>query len=150
MLPCIRLPLFACLAAVAAVAWAADAGATQPAAAPLLPADPMDFGPVYEQFAFEAADSDGNDLISEGEFVRDAAAGFAGLDVNRDGKLTPAELGPHDPQRFKRIDANNDGVLTFNEIMTYKMKAFVAGDVDRDGGLSFAEMVNSVKGELAR
>ena len=39
--------------------------------------DPMDFGVVYEKLAFEAADTNGNDLVSEGEFVRDAAVGFS-------------------------------------------------------------------------
>jgi hypothetical protein len=109
--------------------------------------DPMDFGVVYEQFAFEAADTDGNNLISEGEFVRDAAAGFSGLDRNRDGKLTPEELGPHDPAKFARVDANGDGVLTFSEVMTYKMRAFKAADTTYNDALSFDEMVTSVTEE---
>lgn len=109
--------------------------------------DPMDFGVMYQKFAFEAADTDGNDLISEGEFVRDAAAGFSGLDRNRDGKLTPDELGPHDPAKFPRIDVNGDGALTFNEVMTYKMKAFKAADETHDDALSYDEMVKSVSQE---
>lgn len=136
--------------AMASAGWTGMATAGEAAGGVFLPADPMDFGPFYEQFAFEAADSDGNDLISEGEFVRDAAAGFAGLDANHDGKLTPAELGPHDPKRFGRVDANNDGFLTFKEVMTYKMKAYTAADRNKDGGVSFDEMVESVKAELAR
>jgi hypothetical protein len=150
-----RYPLFAALASAAIIVGGSaiasqHGGSGTGAAGVMLPADPMDFGPVYEQFAFEAADTDGNDLISEGEFVRDAAAGFAGLDANRDGKLSPAELGPHDPKRFARVDANKDGFLTFKEIMTYKMQAFSAADANNDGGVSFDEMVNSVKAELAR
>jgi hypothetical protein len=109
--------------------------------------DPMDFGVMYEQFAFEAADTDGNNLISEGEFVRDAAAGFSGLDRNHDGKLTPQELGPHDPAKFAHIDTNRDGVLTFPEVMTFKMKAFKEADTTYDDGISFDEMVDSVKAE---
>ena len=31
--------------------------------------NPMDFGVVYEELAFEAADTDGNNLVSEGEFA---------------------------------------------------------------------------------
>jgi Ca2+-binding EF-hand superfamily protein len=112
--------------------------------------DPMDFGVAYEMWAFEAADTDGDSLVSEGEFARDAAAAFAGLDANRDGKLTPQELGPHDARLFKRIDADADGFLTFNEIMTYKIKAFRAADKDGDGKLSFDEMVSAVKGEMER
>jgi hypothetical protein len=114
------------------------------------PADlpnPEEFGTAYEMFAFEAADTDGNNLISEGEFVRDAAAGFSGLDRNRDGKLTPEELGPHDPAKFARVDANGDGALTFTEVMTYKMRAFKAADTNYDDALSFDEMVKSVTQE---
>src|SRR5512144_1501006 len=105
---------------IAAASWAMRGPSAQelPAALP----DPMDFGVVYEQFAFEAADTDGDNLISEGEFVRDAAAGFSGLDQNCDGKLTPDELGPHDPAKFARVDANGDGALTFEEVMAFKMK----------------------------
>ncbi len=112
--------------------------------------DPMDFGVVYEKLAFEAADTDGNNLVSEGEFVRDAATAFAGLDANRDGKLTAPELGPHDAKRFARIDANGDGFLTFTEVMTYKMKAFRAADANNDDSLSFDEMVSSVTAEVGK
>jgi EF hand len=114
--------------------------------------NPMDFGVMYEQLAFEAADTDGNNLVSEGEFARDAAAAFAGLDANRDGKLTPQELGLPDASAaaFARIDANGDGFLTFNEVMSYKMKAFQAADKSQDGFLSFDEMVNAVREETGK
>lgn len=112
--------------------------------------DPMDFGVVYEKIAFEAADTDGNDLVSEGEFVRDAAAAFAGLDFDRDGKLSPKELGAHDAKRFAAIDANGDGFLTFTEVMTYKMKAFRAADANKDNALSFDEMVASATADVAK
>ena len=136
-------------AGLTAVAFAA---ATAPLAAhaqqaPMVMPDPMTWGLAYEQMAFEAADTDGNNLISEGEFVRDAAAAFAGLDRDHDGKLTPAELGNPDPRQFARIDTNGDGYLTFIEVMTYKMKAFKAADKDGDGGLSFQEIVASVTAE---
>jgi hypothetical protein len=112
--------------------------------------DPMDFGVVYEELAFEAADTDGNNLVSEGEFARDAAAAFSGLDVNRDGKLTPAELGPHDANRFARVDADGNGALTFPEVMTYKMKAFTSADKNQDGALSFDEMAEAVRAEVGK
>lgn len=110
--------------------------------------DPMDFGVVYEKIAFEAADTDGNNLVSEGEFARDAAAAFSGLDRNRDGKLTSEELGSPDPKKFAEIDANGDGYLTFIEIMNYKMKAFRAADKNNDNALSFDEMVSAVTAEV--
>ena len=139
-----RFLLLTCVT-ITAASWAMGGPTAQetPAALP----DPMDFGVVYEEFAFEAADTDGNNLISEGEFVRDAAAGFSGLDRNRDGKLTPDELGPHDPARFARVDADGDGVLTFTEVMSYKMRAFKAADTTYDDALSFDEMVASVTEE---
>lgn len=109
--------------------------------------EPMDMGVDYEEIAFEAADTDGDNLISEGEFARDAAAAFSGLDANRDRKLTPKELGPHDPAAFARVDANGDGVLTFKEVMDFKMKSFKAADTNKDGHLSFDEMTKSVSGQ---
>lgn len=112
--------------------------------------NPMDFGVDYEKIAFEAADTDGNNVISEGEFVRDAATAFSGLDRNHDLKLTPDELGPHDAEAFARIDTDGGGVLTFSEVMTYKMKAFKAADTNNDGALSFDEMVTSVKSEVEK
>lgn len=112
--------------------------------------DPMDFGKMYEEFAFEAADTDGNNLVSEGEFARDAAAAFSGLDVNRDSKLSPGELGPHNANSFARVDADNDGYLTFNEVMTYKMKAFNAADTNQDDALSFDEMTSAVEKEIGQ
>jgi Ca2+-binding EF-hand superfamily protein len=112
--------------------------------------DPMDFGVVYEELAFEAADTDGNNLVDEGEFARDAAAAFSGLDAERDGKLTPQELELRDASGFTRIDANSDGVLTFKEVMTFKMKAFGAADKNQDGALSFDEMVDAVRSEVVK
>lgn len=108
---------------------------------------PMDMGVDYEEIAFEAADTDGDNLISEGEFARDAAAAFSGLDANFDRKLTPQELGPHDPAAFKRVDANGDGVLTFDEVMKFKMEAFKSADTNKDNHLSFDEMTKSVAGK---
>ena len=131
----------ACLTIVAASWVATSAWAGYTAELP----DPMDFGVVYEKIAFEAADTDGNNLVSEGEFARDAAAAFSGLDRNHDRKLTPDELGT---ASFARIDVNGDGVLTFNEVMTYKMKAFKAADKNNDNALSFDEMVSAVTAEV--
>ena len=128
--------------AIGPAGWATSGAYAQPFSAQL--PDPMDFGVVYEKLAFEAADTNGNDLVSEGEFVRDATVAFSGLDRNRDEKLTPTELGPHDAKRFARIDVDGNGALTFNEVMTYKMKAFRAADTNKDDALSFDEMVSSV------
>ncbi len=139
-----RYPLALCLG-LAMAAWSAGGALAQQGKGD--PDDPMDLGPAFQKVAFDAADTDGDGLVSEAEFARDAAAAFAGLDANRDRKLTPAELGPHDPAQFKKVDANGDGVLTFKEVMTFKMRAFKAGDESGDGKLSYDEMVESVKAE---
>lgn len=112
--------------------------------------DPMDFGADYEELAFEAADTNGDNLVDVGEFARDAAAAFSGLDANYDGRLTPEELQAHQAGRFSRVDANNDGALTFEEVTTFKMKAFKAADRNQDDVLSFDEMVNSVRSEVGK
>ena len=101
----------------------------------------------YARLAFDAADSDGDGLVSEAELARDAAAGFSGLDQDRSETLTPQELGPHDPAMFSRVDQDGDGVLTFSEVMNNKLRALQAGDVNQDGGLSFEEMLDTVEAE---
>jgi hypothetical protein len=126
-------------------AWVAVAmtlGAIGPAVAQVDPAIPPD---IAERLAFDAADTNGDGYVSEGELTRDAAAGFSGLDKDRSGTLTPQELGPHDPAWFARVDRNGDGVLTFTEVMINKTKGFEAADKNHDGLLSFEEMVNEVK-----
>lgn len=135
---------------------AAATCAASAASAQVLP-DPMDFGTMYEELAFEAADTDGNNQVSEAEFVRDAAAAFSGLDTNLDGKLTPEELQADDPvtyakyaATFAEIDANGDGALTFDEVMAFKLKAFQAADKNQDGALSFDELSAAVKAEVGK
>jgi Ca2+-binding EF-hand superfamily protein len=101
-----------------------------------------------EEIAFMAADTDGDGVVTEAELARDAAHGFATLDKNGDGKLSPDELGPHDPALFERVDADGDGMLTFTEVMANKSRALKAGDKNQDGGLSFEEMVQVVESEV--
>jgi EF hand len=108
--------------------------------------DPLAPG-VYERFAFDAADTDGDGFVSEAELARDAAAGFSGLDVDRSGTLTPDELGPHDPALFSRVDRDGDGALTFDEVMRNKTRGFAEADQNQDGRLSFEEMVDGVEAE---
>jgi Ca2+-binding EF-hand superfamily protein len=110
------------------------------------PAIPPD---MADRFAFDAADTNGDGFVSEGELARDAAVGFSSLDKDRSQTLTPQELGPHDPAWFARVDRNHDGVLTFTEVMTNKLEGLKAGDKDHDDRLSFEEMVNEVAAEEA-
>ena len=55
---------------LAATSMMASSGYAQQTPTKLL--DPMDMGIYYEEIAFEAADTNGDNLISEGEFARDA------------------------------------------------------------------------------
>lgn len=100
-----------------------------------------------ERFAFDAADTNGDGVVSKAELARDAARGFAALDRDGSETLQPDELAPHDPAQFKRVDANGDGVLTFTEVMSNKTRALGEGDKNQDGGLSFEEMVTIVEDE---
>lgn len=102
---------------------------------------------MAERFAFDAADTNGDGFVSEGELARDAAVGFSALDKDRSETLTPEELGPHDPAQFARVDRNGDGVLTFIEVMINKTQGFKDGDKNHDGLLTFEEMVDEVKAE---
>ncbi len=103
--------------------------------------------PSAEAFAFDAADTDGDGLVSEAEMARDAAAGFSGLDDNEDGMLTPDELDEHDSADFDRVDADGDGALSFDEVMTNKLSGIEAADQDGDGSLSFDEMLGGAAAE---
>ena len=103
--------------------------------------------PSAEAFAFDAADTDGDGLVSEAEMARDTAAGFSGLDDNEDGLLTPDELEAHDPADFDRVDSDGDGALSFDEVMTNKLSGIEAADQDGDGSLSFDEMLGAAEAE---
>ncbi len=89
-----RLYLRTVCLSVAMTAWAAGGALAQQGKGD--PDDPMDLGPAFQRVAFDAADTDGDSLISEGEFARDAAAAFAKAfkagDKSGDGKLSYEEM----------------------------------------------------------
>jgi len=103
---------------------------------------------LYERLAFEIADTNDDGFIDEGEFARDAAAGFSGLDDDHAGFLTVDELDDQDPAAFALIDTSGDGQLTFTEVMTFKTEAFIAADTDGDGVLSFNEMYDAAVAQI--
>lgn len=103
---------------------------------------------LYERLAFEVADTDDDGFINEGEFTRDAAAGFSGLDDDHAGFLTLDELENPDPVAFALIDTDGNGQLSFSEVMTFKLEAFVAADADGDGFLSFNEMYDAAVAQI--
>ena len=71
---------------------------------------------------------------------------FAAADADRDGFVSPAELGgPGAGQggrggnRFARIDANKDGKLSLGELSGQMLARFDRIDADRDGTISDKE-----------
>ena len=71
---------------------------------------------------------------------------FAAADADRDGFVSPAELGgPGAGQggrggnRFARIDANKDGKLSLDELSGQMLARFDRIDADRDGTISDKE-----------
>jgi len=94
------------------------------------------------EFAFDAADRDGDGVISEAELAYDTAAGFAGLDADGDEQLVPGELQTHDPADFRRADTNNDGRLSWSEVIKVKLKVLEDADTNSDGVLSKDEVLN--------
>lgn len=103
---------------------------------------------LYERLAFEIADTNDDGYIDEGEFTRDAAAGFSGLDDDHEGFLTLDELDNPDPVAFELIDVDGNGQLSFSEVMTFKLEAFMAADADGDGYLSFDEMYDAAVAQI--
>lgn len=74
---------------------------------------------------------------------------FSGLDKNKDGKITKAELGTKDAaqaEAFRSRDLNADGVVTLDEALAYGKKHGLAKDLmkaadkNKDGKLSFEEI----------
>ena len=104
----------------------------------------------YERFAFEAADTDGDGFVSEAELARDAAAGFSGLDKDRQRDPDARRSSGRTIRRCSPASiANGDGVLTFSEVMIHKTQG-VRGrrHRTRTACLSFEEMVDEAKSEL--
>ena len=78
---------------------------------------------LFEDGAFDAADTDGDGKLSREEWrelpraARDAARArmFARMDDNGDGVLEAAEFGPN-VERLRGLDADGDGRLTRREM----------------------------------
>lgn len=77
---------------------------------------------------------------------------FDGIDTDKDGKVSPAELAAHREAMFTASDANSDGVLSKDELAAHQtamMAERIARrtsqmlerkDVNGDGSLSIEEM----------
>ena len=87
-----------------------------------------------------AADTNGDGVIDEAEFARDAAAAYSGEDRNRDYRLTRSELPEAPSGAFERMDSNRDGALSFAEVRRAKLAEFEQADTNKDGVLSLDEV----------
>ncbi len=94
-----------------------------------------------DRFAY--LDADDNGRIERDEW-HSTAAEFTRLDRNRDGRLTPAELGSVDvnanrPETFAGLDINRNGTISFNE-WHWSRASFDQRDANSDGVLSRNEL----------
>jgi hypothetical protein len=92
--------------------------------------------------------------ISASDHAANADKRFEMMDVNKDGKITAAEIGAsHGAEsaawakhgmsaadKIRKLDSNNDGALTRAEYAAGSQKMFGKLDVDGDGNLTAAEM----------
>jgi Ca2+-binding EF-hand superfamily protein len=87
---------------------------------------------------FGYLDINNNGSIAENEWDGTLDA-FDRLDRNRDGRLTPAELGSvRPPTAFATLDANGDGRLTIGE-WPWSRRSFLQQDEDSNGFVTPAE-----------
>lgn len=64
-----------------------------------------------------------------------AAAMFARMDGNGDGKIDQADRAAREKTMFDRIDANRDGAVSFSEFTTHhQQRADARADGPREGG----------------
>lgn len=64
---------------------------------------------------------------------------FTALDANRDGSLSPPEMGIA-PNVENPVDTNGDHRVSFQEYWQFFSGQFTAADTDRDGRLSAQEL----------
>ena len=89
-----------------------------------------------DRFAY--LDTDNNGSVSENEWDGTLAA-FDRFDRNRDGRLSPAELGSvRPPTAFATIDSNRDGRVVITE-WPWSRRSFIQQDADSDGVITRSE-----------
>jgi len=86
----------------------------------------------YDEFAFDIADDNKDDVLSKVEYS-DARAVYMFVETATDATVM---------SDFDRVDKNHDGVLTFREI------AFDSADINKDGTLSIMEYFGAREHEL--
>jgi Ca2+-binding EF-hand superfamily protein len=100
----------------------------------------------FDRESFRRADHNGDGLLSRAEFLAtdalddDRGDRFVNLDIDRNGRLSPAEW--HGTmQLFNQLDANHDGVVTRVEMMGTEQPPdlFSSADINRDGAITLNE-----------
>jgi Ca2+-binding EF-hand superfamily protein len=89
---------------------------------------------------FDAADTNHDGKVDRAEYDGFIAELVLLYDVDRDGRLSRAELATaRDPAKFDTIDANHDGFLTLQEIDAYSDSDFAVLDANGDGAIDRSE-----------
>lgn len=101
-----------------------------------------------------AAIADNGGLGSMMEMGRgmDLDAMFGAVDADKDGKVTPDEIGAYKAERLAKVDVNKDGLLSEDELVQMQIQAFTEKakvrsaamiekmDTNSDGLLSATEL----------
>jgi hypothetical protein len=96
----------------------------------------------------------GSGQLSASEHAAGAKKRFDMMDVDKDGKITAAEIDAShgaesvawakqrmtSAEKIRKLDSDNDGALTFSEYSAGSQKMFGKLDVDGDGYLTAAEI----------
>ncbi len=89
----------------------------------------------FLQAAFEAADTDGDGRIDEGELAADTVAAFVAVDSNGDDHLSAEELREAGVASIGTLDVDKNESLTIVEVMNAKIVEFQNADANSDGEL---------------
>lgn len=98
----------------------------------------------------KAMDTDGSGTLTRAEVDAFALAHAAGMDQNKDGAVTVAEMKAYreaqrakrEAERLARMDTNRDGKVSVDEIAELRSGWFMKRDADGNGELSAEELAH--------
>ncbi|WP_372795041.1 GDSL-type esterase/lipase family protein [Pontiella sp.] len=91
-----------------------------------------------EKKMFKRMDTDGDQRVSEEEYIQVFADVFPQKDSDKDGTLSPIEYAH---PSFQHADTDNDGKMTLQEYRAMYAEQFHTRDRQRDGSLTVEEMI---------